>query len=56
MLTRGNKGTALDTLDRHAEALQCYDKALKIDPKNTTAQQGKPVAVESIRKTGPKKQ
>jgi tetratricopeptide (TPR) repeat protein len=41
-------------LDRYEEALQCFDRALAIDPKNTTAQQGKPVAVESIRKTGPK--
>jgi tetratricopeptide (TPR) repeat protein len=30
-------------LDRHEEALKCYDEALAIDPTNVTAQQGKPV-------------
>jgi hypothetical protein len=43
-------------LDRHQEALQCFDQALAIDPTNAIAQQGKPVAVEKTRKTTPEKQ
>ena len=50
------KGAALDMLDRHQEALQCFDQALAIDPTNAIEQQGKPVALEKIRKTAPKKQ
>lgn len=49
-----DRGDTLAKSGRDQEALQCFDRALAIDPKNTTAQQGKPVAVESIRKTGPK--
>ncbi|MGZ4865457.1 MAG: hypothetical protein ACXV5H_12495 [Halobacteriota archaeon] len=43
-------------LDRHQEALQCLEQALVIDPMNAIAQQGKPVALEKIRKTAPKMQ
>jgi hypothetical protein len=43
-------------LDRHQESLECFDQALAIDPTNVTAQQGKPVALEKIRKTMSKKQ
>jgi tetratricopeptide (TPR) repeat protein len=50
------KGATLGMLDRHQEALQCFDQALAIDPTNAIAQQGKPVALEKIRKTAPKKQ
>ena len=49
-----DRGDTLAKSGRDQEALQCFDRALAIDPKNTTAQQGKPVAVENIRKTGPK--
>ena len=33
-----DKGDALAKSGRHQEALQCFDKALEIDPKNATAQ------------------
>jgi|GEM_PF-441768 len=48
------KGATLGMLDRHEEALQCFDKALR-SIRRPTAQQGKPVAREKIRKTTPKK-
>ena len=37
-----DKGATLGMLDRHEEALQCFDKALTIDPKTnrTTRETG----------------
>jgi len=37
-----DKGATLGMLDRHEEALQCFDKALAIDPKTnrTTRETG----------------
>jgi tetratricopeptide (TPR) repeat protein len=51
-----DKGDALAKSGRHEEALQCFDQTLAIDPTNAIEQQEKPVALEKIRKTAPKKQ
>jgi tetratricopeptide (TPR) repeat protein len=39
-----NKGNALDSLERYDEAIECYNKALAIDPNYTKALNNKKAA------------
>jgi tetratricopeptide (TPR) repeat protein len=43
-----NKGAALKALDRHEEALGCYDKALALDPGNVKAWVNKGVSLQAL--------
>ena len=43
-----NKGAALKALDRHEEALGCYDKALALDPGNANAWVNKGISLQAL--------
>jgi tetratricopeptide (TPR) repeat protein len=43
-----NKGAALKALDRHEEALGCYDKALVIDSRNANAWVNKGISLQAL--------
>ena len=47
-----NKGIALGYLDRHDEALLCYNKALEISPDNTLILRNKGVALMKLGRYG----
>ena len=46
-----SKGLALDSLTKYKEALRCYDKALKIDPKDSDALNSKREILTSLGRT-----
>ena len=46
-----NKGVVLGKLGRHEEAIECYDKALKINPQYAMAWRNKGVALKDLRRT-----
>jgi len=43
-----NKGDALYELGRYGEALKCYDKAIEINPNNTTAWNNKGFVLDEL--------
>jgi tetratricopeptide (TPR) repeat protein len=49
------KGAALYESGRFQEALPCFEKALKINPQDESAQKLKQITLENIRKTAPQK-
>ena len=46
----GNKGLALDNLGKYEEAIEWYDKTLKIDPNNVFALYNKGFALNNLGK------
>ena len=40
-----NKGLALVDLGRYSEAIECFDKALEIEPGNTAVQMSREIAI-----------
>jgi tetratricopeptide (TPR) repeat protein/tRNA A-37 threonylcarbamoyl transferase component Bud32 len=42
------KGISLDSIGRHEEAIQCYDKALVLDPRNTDSWNNKGNSLHSL--------
>ena len=45
-----NKAQALSTIEKYAEAIECYDKALEINPQNADAYYNKAQALSTIEK------
>jgi tetratricopeptide (TPR) repeat protein len=45
-----NKGVALDHVERHEEAIECFDKALEINPKDANVWYNKGVTLENLEK------
>ena len=50
VIALGNKGAALDVLERHEEAIEWYDKALAIDPNNDHTLNNKRESLARLRK------
>jgi tetratricopeptide (TPR) repeat protein len=45
-----NKGNALYNLGNYNEAIECYDQALKIDPKNVLVIENRDIVLERMEK------
>ena len=45
-----NKGTALNKLGKHTEAIECFDKVLEIDPKYVEAWNNKGISLYKLGK------
>jgi len=46
-----SKGSALSNMDKHQEAIACFDKALEIDPKDVLAWYSKGIAEDKLNRT-----
>ena len=49
---RIDKGHSLQSLNRHGEALECFDQAMRLGSKGATIYHGKGVSLQSLNRHG----